>query len=103
MEIQTTNTSASVELSARAEIDIQIATAKQYPRDVMRCLSNVEAMVKMDDELALSCTYKLPRGGKSITGPSVRLAEILASNWGNLRCKTEIVGTDDKTVTARAS
>lgn len=28
--------------------------------------------------------YSYPRGGTKVTGPSIRLAEVLAQNWGNL-------------------
>ena len=28
--------------------------------------------------------YEYPRGGTKVTGPSIRLAEAMAQNWGNL-------------------
>lgn len=45
----------------------------------------------LDQETAESCFYTLPRGGKSIQGPSVRLAEIALSCYGNLRAATRII------------
>jgi hypothetical protein len=30
--------------------------------------------------------YAYPRGGTLVTGPSIRLAEVLAQSWGNLDC-----------------
>lgn len=41
----------------------------------------------------MACFYTLPRGKKSITGPSVRLAEIAVSTYGNLRAGTRILST----------
>ena len=89
----------------RAEIDMQIATAKQYPRDLCRVLSNIKALASMDEETAEECFYALKRGyGDSqtlIEGLSVRMAEIFAYSWGNLRVATRIVGNDGKTITAQ--
>jgi hypothetical protein len=44
----------------------------------------------------------LPRGGKPIKGASVRLAEIIAQQWGNNRVDARVVSTDrvNKTITA---
>lgn len=86
----------------RAAIDIQIATAKTYPRNITRATQNAIAIVSMDKETAATCTYSVPRGGKSITGPSTHLAKILAQNWGNLRVDARVVMIDDKHVTSEA-
>ncbi|PPA88325.1 hypothetical protein C4A76_09695 [Brevibacillus laterosporus] len=34
--------------------------------------------------LAESAMYEFPRGGSKVTGPSIRMAEVLAQNWGNI-------------------
>lgn len=34
--------------------------------------------------LAEQAVYEYPRGGENVTGPSIRLAEVMAQNWGNL-------------------
>lgn len=89
----------------RAEVDIQIATAKQYPRDLSQVLNKIETYATMDTETAEDCFYALRRGRGSdasvIEGISVRLAEIMASAWGNLRVQTRIIGNDGKTVTSQ--
>lgn len=72
----------------RAEIDIQITTAHAYPRQPEKCESKMVAMVCRDDQVAIDCIYVLPRGNKRIEGPSIRLAEIIAVNWGNMRVVT---------------
>ena len=69
----------------KAAIDVQVATAKQHPRNIKRAVDNSIAIVTMDKETAETCTYSLPRGGKKINGPSVHLARIIAQNWQNLR------------------
>jgi len=83
----------------RANIDGQIATAKAYPRDLKKSLENSIIMSTMDKETAQSCCYALPRGGKYITGPSVHLAKILASNWGNIRTEAKVISiTNDRVI-----
>ena len=84
----------------RAEIDIQIATAKQYPRDIQSALNRIRSIATIDTETAEDCFYALRRGGSLIEGVSVRLAEIIAGAWGNLRVQTRIVGNDGKMITA---
>lgn len=78
----------------RAEIDTQVATAHAYPRSVSRVVKNVNSLVTISEEAAQECNYALPRGGKPITGPSVRLAEIVASQWGNCRVGARVVHVD---------
>jgi len=73
-----------------AEIDVQIATAKNYPRDLRRVKDDCVAIVTMDKETAESCRYVLPRGDKKISGGSVHLARILAQQYGNLRVESKI-------------
>lgn len=85
----------------RAEIDVQISTAKQYPRDLARVLNSIRTYGQMDVETASECFYSLARGANPIEGVSVRFAEIVAGAWGNLRVATRIVGNDGKTVTAQ--
>lgn len=89
----------------RAEVDIQIATAKQYPRDLTRVLNQIRTYAMMDIETAEDCFYALRRGkgddATVIEGVSVRLAEIIAGAWGNLRIQTRIIGNDGKTITVQ--
>jgi hypothetical protein len=86
----------------KAVIDMQISTAKAYPRNIKRSTENAIAIVTMDQETAKTCTYSVPRGGKAITGPSVHLAKILAQVWGNLRVEAKVVDIDQKQVTSEA-
>ena len=91
----------------RAEIDIQISTAKQYPRDINAVLNKIATYATMDKETAEDCFYVLRREDKQgnvnvIEGLSVRMAEIIAGAWGNLRVQARIIGNDGRQITAQA-
>ena len=91
----------------RTEVDMQIATAKQYPRDLSQVLNKIATFAKMDKETAEDCFYVLRRKDRDgndslIEGLSVRMAEIIASAWGNLRIQTRIIGNDGRMITAQA-
>lgn len=90
----------------RSEVDIQVSTAKQYPRVLSHVLNQIETYATMDVETAEDCFYALRRnsgGGEQtiIEGVSVRLAEIIAGAWGNMRVQTRIIGNDGKTITVQ--
>lgn len=85
----------------KAEIDMQVATAHQYPRNREVAIHEAIEMATMDQETAEACLYSLPRDNKAIKGPSIRLAEILAYCWGNLHAATRITGNDGSFVTAQ--
>lgn len=87
----------------RANIDSQVATAKAYPRDMKKAVTNAIFIATMDNETASSCAYSVPRGGKPITGPSVHLARILAQCWGNVRIDAKVVDITDKHVVSEST
>ena len=91
-----------VYLQDKAQIDVQISTAKAYPRNVTRATQNSIAIATMDVETAQTCTYSVPRGGKAVTGPSVHMAKILAQNWGNLRVEAKVVEVGQTQITSEA-
>lgn len=92
-----------VDAIERANIDSQVSTAKQYPRDIRRSIDNSIVIATMNLDTAQSCGYALPRGGKLITGPSVHLAKIIVSNWGNIRTEAKVVQITDKQVISRGT
>lgn len=96
-----------VQAMDKAAIDVQIATAKAYPRNLPAVLNTIQTYATMDEETAEDCFYALRREGRNgqqlIEGLSVRMAEIVASAWGNLRVQTQIIGNDGKTVTVRGT
>jgi phosphoribosylformylglycinamidine (FGAM) synthase PurS component len=85
----------------KSEVDIQISTAKQYPRHLPETLNKIATYATMDAETAEDCFYAIRRGGDVIEGISVRMAEIIAGAWGNMRIQTRIIGNDGKTITAQ--
>ena len=106
-KLQIINSSEVMGAVTSAEIDKQIATAHQYPRNLASVLQNIEFEAQMDEEVAERCYYHLERTDKNdkvtvIEGPSVRLAEIAASRWGNLRIASRVVGNDGSMVTVEA-
>lgn len=100
--IETTGGIEVIEAQQRAEFDIQIVTAKRFPRDLTRVKNNCIALVTMDKEIAESCRYTLPRGGKSLSGPSVHLARIIAQQYGNIRVDARIKQETDKYIISEA-
>lgn len=65
------------------EVKGQIFMAKQFPRNVFQAQKRIQDACKRQT-LAESALYSYPRGGQNVTGPSIRLAEVLAQNWGNV-------------------
>lgn len=53
--------------------------------------------------LADQAVYAYPRGGKMVTGASIRLAEVLAQKYGNVRIEISIVKQDEHQTEAVAS
>ena len=95
LQVQHDQNIVQLDAVERANVDSQVATAKQYPRNVTRSINNSIAMATMDMNTAQSCGYALPRGGKPITGPSVHLAKLIVSNWGNVRAEAVCKNTAD--------
>ena len=91
------------EAQERAAIDSQVATAKRYPRDLMRSKNNSIAIVCMDKETAESCRYAKPIGeNKKVSGPSVHLARVVCQQYGNIRVQQRIKLIDQKSIVAEA-
>jgi len=86
-----------------ASVNSQVATARQFPRNLSRAKANINAIVVMDKDTAASCGYAVPRDGKNITGPSVHLANIVAQAYGNIRVEMKVVEVGDKIVTCQAT
>lgn len=65
------------------EVKGQIFMARQFPRNIFQAENRILDACKRES-LAKTALYSYPRGGTKVTGPSIRLAEVLAQNWGNL-------------------
>lgn len=98
--------SSALEVMERAQIDVQIATAKKYPRDLDKILPRIMGDATRNEDVARSCGYTLPwykdEQGRPVAGPNVRLAEIFAARWQNLRIGPgQFIGDDGRFVTVR--
>jgi len=68
---------------AIAETQAAMVIAKKFPRDPIVATDRILNACSRPT-LADQALYAYSRGGSDITGPSIRLAEMLAQNWGNL-------------------
>ena len=76
-------TAAMASTRQAQEVQAAMVVAKRFPRDQRESYSRImEACAR--PSLAESATYEYSRGGSKISGPSIRLAECIAQNWGNL-------------------
>lgn len=91
------NDAGTIGALERASIDMQIATAHQFPRSLAKFKENALALVTLDEETAASCLYRRPvgkdRNGNDTyaEGMSIRMAEIVAGCYGNLRVGTRTI------------
>ena len=65
------------------EVQVAMLAAKKFPRDQVVAYNNIMRACQRR-KLAESSMYEFPRGNEKITGPSIRLAEAIAQNWGNI-------------------
>lgn len=85
----------------RSEIETQVDCAHKYPRSIKHFLNDAMTLATLSRDVAESCIYALPRGGKTIAGPSVRLAEIVASAYGNLHVAARVLDAEEKEIVAQ--
>ena len=69
---------------AIAEVQAAMVIARKFPRDPIAVMDRILAACTRPS-LAESALYSYSRGGSEITGPSIRLAEVLAQTWGNMQ------------------
>lgn len=87
-----------------------IKSARLFPRDIKKSLEEAKELVRSSEEISDSCIFSLQRkkyeNNKQkifyITGPSVRLAEIVAHTFGNIETKARISQNDGFQITAEA-
>lgn len=79
----TTTLLKAEESRAMQEVQAALVIGKQFPRDTDISFSRIMSACKRI-RLAESAIYSYPKGGKLVTGPSIRLAEVLAQSWGNI-------------------
>nr|DAH96557.1 MAG TPA: hypothetical protein [Caudoviricetes sp.] len=65
------------------EVQAAMVIAKKFPRDEFEASERIKRACQRKS-LAEQAVYSYPRGGERVSGPSIRLAETLAKNWGNI-------------------
>lgn len=65
------------------EVKVAMHVAKQFPRDENAAFTKIMRSCERKI-LAETAVYEYPRGKERVSGPSIRLAEVLAQNWGNV-------------------
>lgn len=86
MQVQNKELSATKEMiitRQAQEVQAAMVIAKRFPRDEVEAFNRILKSCQRKT-LAEQSMYEYPRGGQKVTGPSIRLAEALAQNWGNL-------------------
>ena len=86
---------------AQSDVMAQLDAAHRYPRSIGRFMQRAKSMIVSSRETAESCMYAVPRGGKMIKGPSIRLAEIASSAYTNIQVGARIVDIGEEFVTAQ--
>ena len=76
---------AMMNTKSASEMQAAVFMAKQFPRDQLSATDRILVACQRET-LAARAQYSFARGGSEITGASIRLAEAIAANWGNLDC-----------------
>ena len=80
--IRETTTDMMVSRQAQ-EVQAAMVIAKKFPRDEAAAMNKIMRACQRQG-LAEQAEYTYPRGGQKVMGPSIRLAESIAQNWGNV-------------------
>jgi len=101
-QLQVISSVEALDVINRSELDVTIVTSKKFPRDLEKSRSDILKYATASRETAENCFYSIPRAGKTIEGPSVRLAEIINYCWGNINSGVRVIGNDGQKITAQA-
>lgn len=71
------------EARAIAEVKAALTIAQAAPRNQVGARERVLKACQRH-RVAANAIYRYPRGGTDVTGPTIRLAEVIALNWGNI-------------------
>lgn len=91
----------AVQAVSKAELDQMCDIARRYPRSLTKFQRDCRSMATLNEKVAAECMYALPRDGKSIEGPSARLAEIVVNAWGNCLAAARTVDEGREFITAQ--
>jgi len=92
-----------VQQQEHAALDVQVTTAKAYPRSVQEFQADLEAWCTLSADVADECFFSKPQGGSSIIGPSIRFAELVQAAYKNLNVDAKVIGEDDGHIIVEAT
>lgn len=96
-EIAQQSSSMDIATSRSAqEVQAAMIVAKKFPRDEIDAIRRIKQACKRK-KLAECSQYAYKRGNQMVTGPSIRLAEVMAQSWGNLDFGIIELSNDGKT------
>ena len=75
----------------------------EHPRNMGEAIDKAISLATSSVEAAEACYFSLPRGGKTISGPSIALAEIMQHAWGRMMIDASDTRIGKTTVTVRAT
>ena len=76
--------------AAKARIQAAYIMAYRNPRNIEQARVRILEACKRP-QFAERAEYKKPVGGRSIKGPSVRLAELCIREWGNIMSDSQVL------------
>ena len=86
---------SSLVATVTAEIQGAMILAKKFPRNYQAVWADLMEACERP-KLAKKAHYKLPMGGRQITGMSVNLARVAAQCFGNMRWGVDIISEDEE-------
>ena len=87
--------------AAKQEVQAAVILAKRFPRNEDAAYAAIIRSCKRPT-FAGDVSYSFPRGGSSVTGPSIYLAREFARVWGNIRHGVDVVADTPGERTIRA-
>jgi len=98
----TNNAGMQIEQTRAAqEVQASVIMAKKFPRDENAAFQRIRRACTRPF-LAEQAIYAYPRGNETVTGPSIRLAETIAQNWGNISFGIKEVSQENGVSLAKA-
>lgn len=84
---------ASMAAREESEVKAAVVLARNFPRDEQAAFVAMQRSAKRPT-FAIGALYSFPRGGRAITGPSVKMAREMARCWGNMQHGIRLLSMD---------
>jgi len=94
-KLEMTTAGALTAMVQAKEIEAAIIVAKKLPRDIDHAEMQLEKLSSRE-KFAEVAEYCYPRGGQDVRGPTIKLMEAIAQQWGNIRFGATVLNRDSK-------